>query len=179
VTVRYFNVVGDEVELPEFDFGAGVPNENDAIDRVWEQAQRVLRGARVPLLWPRQTDGHSPELFGWSGDIDAADAVGLAGSGCRLWIGGDPRDVRELFAEHLIRDWNYEVQTATQRAHEITVTELPGSIAGTPARFQLAAPAESWMADEGWAATIAVPGLTAAITFYDAPPDRLDLEPLR
>ena len=83
--------------------------------------------------------------------------------------------MRELFAEHLIRDWSYEPTTAAKRAQEVAVTELPGSIADTPARFTLAAPAESWMRDEGWTATVSVPGFTAAITCFEAPPERLDL----
>ena len=91
VAVRYFNLADDEVPYPELDFGAGVPNENEAIDRVWEQAQRVLRGAQVPLLWPRQVQGGAPELFGWSGDIDAADAVGLAGQAAGCGSGANRR----------------------------------------------------------------------------------------
>jgi hypothetical protein len=178
VAVRYFNAAGDEVAIPDDDFGLGVPKEHDGLDHAQEHADRVLAGARVPLLWPRQIGGH-PRVFAWSGPAEAADAVGLIAQGCRVWIGGEPSNPREVLREHLLRDWNYEAQTATQRAHEITVTELPGSIAGTPARFELATPAESWMADEGWAATIAVPELTAAITFFEAPPAQLDLEPLR
>jgi hypothetical protein len=176
VAVRYVNVVGDVVPLPELDFSAGVPNESEAIDRVWEHAERVLGGVRVPLLWPRQISG-PPELFEWDGDIDAATAVGLAGGGCRLWIGGAPPDAREIFKEHLIRDWNYEARTAAPRANEIVITDLPGSIANTPASFKLAAPAESWMFDEGWVATISVAGFTAAITGFNRPPKRLDFAP--
>jgi hypothetical protein len=176
VAVRYLNVVGDEIPLPELDVSAGVPNENEAIDRVWEHAERVLDGARVPLLWPRQISG-PPELFAWDGDIDAATAIGLASGGCRLWIGSAPPDAREIFKEHLVRDWNYEARTAAQRADQIAITELPGSIADTPASFKLAAPAESWMSDEGWVATVSAAGFTAAITGFDRPPKRLDFAP--
>jgi hypothetical protein len=178
VAVRYLDAAGGEVRIPDDDFGMGVPKENEALDQAEAHADRVLAGAQVPLLWPRQIGGE-PELFAWSGPTDAAEAVGLIAHGCRLWIGGESSYPRAVFREHLLRDWNYEAQTATQRAQEIAITELPGSIAGTPARFELATPAESWMADEGWAATITVPGLTAAITGFESPPERLDLEPLR
>jgi hypothetical protein len=72
VAVRYLDAAGGEVGLPDDDFGLGVPKEHEALDQAEEHADRVLAGARVPLLWPRQIGGE-PEVFAWSGPAEAAD----------------------------------------------------------------------------------------------------------
>jgi hypothetical protein len=123
-----------------------VPQEDDAIDAVHAVAEHVLRGARVPALWPRQV-GRRPSLFAWEGDRDAATALGFAGHGCRVWIAPTAPDPRDVFAEHLVKDWGYGRETAAQRARQIPLTERPGSLDGRELTLTLAAPAEPWMRD--------------------------------
>jgi hypothetical protein len=55
--VRYHDLAGDEVGFPEDDFSAGMPDEDESINTVWVYAEQVLRGAKVPALWPRQDSG--------------------------------------------------------------------------------------------------------------------------
>lgn len=177
--VRYRDAAGHPVDFQEEDddFSAGVPDEEAAIDAAASDAEQVLRGARLPALWPRQAGGRA-ELFGWEGGRDAATALGLAGGGCRVWIAPSAADPRQAYARHLVDDWGYRPETAALRAREIPVTELPGSIDGQATTLALAAPAEQWMEDEGWVATAAGDGFAVLVTGFDAPPDRLDLVPL-
>jgi hypothetical protein len=172
--VRYTDVAGAAVDFPEDDFGAGVPQEDDALDAAAPYAEQVLRGARVPALWPRRL-GSRPGLYGWDGDRDAATALGLAGHGCRVWIAPTAPEPRAAFVEHLVRDWGYGHETAERRAAQTPVTDLPGSLDGRELILALAAPAEPWMRDEGWAAVAHGDGFAVTLTGYDDPPERLDL----
>ena len=175
--VRYHDVAGNLVGFPEDDFSAGVPDEDESIDAVWADAERVLHGSKVPALWPRQVSGR-PSLFAWEGERDAATALGLAGGGSRVWIARSALDPRQVFRQHLIDDWGYEHQTAGLRARQIPCSDLPGSVNGEPVIFALAAPAEAWMYDEGWVAVAHGDGFAVTITRFDDPPDRLDLLPI-
>ena len=172
--VRYLDAAGAKVDFPEDDFSAGVPDELDAINAVSSDAERVLGGALVPVLWPRQVGGR-PSLYAWEGDRDAATALGLQGGGCRVWIGPSAPDPREAFERHLVDDWGYGRETATLRAREIPLTELPGSIDERSLTVALAAPAEPWMRDEGWVAIAEGDGFAVTVTRFDEPPERLDL----
>ena len=175
--VRFRDLAGNPPPHHEDDFSAGVPQE-DPPDSVWARAAEVVAGARVPVLWPRQVSG-PPDLYAWEGEAAAATAVGLAGGGHRVWIAPSAPDPRQTFEQHLVRDWHYGAETAAARAQQVPITTLEGSIDGTPITYDLVAPQESWIRDEGWVAFARADRYVVTITGYDKPPERLDLEPLR
>ncbi|MDA0180061.1 hypothetical protein OJ997_07120 [Solirubrobacter phytolaccae] len=169
--VRFMDAVRAPVTDPEDDFSAGVPREDEVAHEV---ERRVLAGARVPVLW-LQGRGR-PDLYAWEGEPHAATALGVAGNGCRLWIGPTAQDPRRVFEEHLVRDWGYGPETAALRVDELPIGTLEGTVDGQPVTFALAAPGEPWMDDEGWVAVAQLDSYAVAFTGYDRPPERLDLE---
>ena len=171
--VRFRDLAGNPPPHHDDDFSAGVPQE-DVPDAIWAQAERVLSRARVPVLW--LPGRRLPDLYAWEGDPDAATALGLAGNGCRAWIGASAPDPRRVFEEHLVRDWGYGAETAAARAPQIPITELEGVIDGQVVPVTLAAPREPWMYDEGWVAVARGDGYVFTITGHDRPPKRLELE---
>ena len=78
-----------------------------------------------------------------------------------------------------MREWRYGAETAAARAQQVPITTLEGSIHGTPITFDLVAPQESWIRDEGWVAVARADRYAVTITGYDKPPERLDFEPFR
>jgi hypothetical protein len=175
--VRFRDLAGNPPPHHEDDFSAGVALE-DPPDAVSAQAAKVLSGAQVPALWPRQVSGR-PELYAWEGEAGAATALGLAGGGHRVRIAPSSADPRQTFEQHLVRDWRYGAETAAARAQRVPITTLEGSIDGTPVTLDLVAPQEPWMRDEGWVAIAPGDHYAVTITGYKNPPERLDFEPLK
>jgi hypothetical protein len=89
-----------------------------------------------------------------------------------------PTTVAEAFERHLIKRLGYGFEGAKKRLRKTAFSTLPGTLDENSVTFELAAPSEPWMSDQGWVAVLRTDAFSVTVQCGGRPPFRIDLQSL-